>query len=265
MLRLTDTHCHLDFDRFDPDRDVVLQRASEQGLERILIPGLDLDSSQAALALAKKHANIFVAIGVHPNSGNTWKADTRSKLAELAEDPKVVAVGEIGLDFYWDNTPKPLQRKVFRQQLELAAEVGLPVVIHNREATEEVIPMLVDWQEELEDEGSSLADKPGVLHSYSGNIRQAQDVLQSGYYLGITGPVTFTKAIEMQEVAEKSPQERLLIETDAPFLTPHPFRGKRNEPAYVYYIAEKIASLRGASLEGVGEFTSRNAKNLFDW
>ena len=265
MPRLTDTHCHLDFDRFDPDREAVIQRAADQGLERILIPGLDIDSSRSAIALAEKYEMTYAAVGVHPNSGETWQADTRAQLAELSKHPKVVAIGEIGLDFYWDTTPKPLQRKILRQQLELAAEVGLPVIIHDREAHAELIPILVDWQEELDSEGLELAEKPGVMHSYSGDILQAQDVLKSGYYLGITGPVTFKKALEMQEVAEKAPQDRLLIETDAPFLTPHPFRGKRNEPAYVYYMAEKIASLRGTSLEDVGEFTSRNAKRLFNW
>lgn len=265
MPRLTDTHCHLDFDRFDSDREAVIRRAAEQGLERILIPGLEVDSCRAAIALAEKFERIYAAVGVHPNSGGTWKADTRSLLAELAQHPKVVAIGEIGLDFYWDSTPKPLQRKILRQQLELAAEVGLPVVIHDREAHAELIPILVDWQEELASAGLDLAKKPGVMHSYSGDILLAQDVLKSGFYLGITGPVTFKKALEMQEVAEKAPQDRLLIETDSPFLTPHPYRGKRNEPAYVYYVAEKIASLRGTSLEDVGEFTSRNAKTLFNW
>ncbi|MBN2043724.1 MAG: TatD family hydrolase [Anaerolineales bacterium] len=265
MLRLTDTHCHLDFDSFDADRDEVLQRASDRGVEQILIPGLDLASSRAAVAFAEKYEIIFAAVGVHPNSAATWEADTRTQLAVLAQHPKVVAIGEIGLDFYWDTTPKPLQRKVFRQQLELAAEAGLPVVIHDREAHDELIPLLVDWQENLEAEGLRLAEKPGVMHSYSGNIRQAQNVLQSGYYLGITGPVTFDKAIEMQQVALEVPQDRLLIETDAPFLTPHPYRGKRNEPSNVYYTAEKIASLRGISIDEVGEFTSRNAKMLFNW
>ena len=265
MPRLTDTHCHLDLDRFDKDREAVIQRAKDQGLERILIPGLELESCRAAIKLAEQHEMIYLAVGVHPNSGDTWKADTRAQLAELAQHPKVVAIGEIGLDFYWDTTPKPLQRKILRQQLELAAEAGLPVVIHDREAHEELIPILVDWQEELDAEGLALAEKPGVMHSYSGDILQAQDVLQSGYYLGITGPVTFKKALEMQEVAEKAPQEKLLIETDAPFLTPHPYRGKRNEPAFVYYMAEKIASLRNVSLEEVGEITSRNAKTLFNW
>ena len=202
---------------------------------------------------------------MHPNSGTTWDAGTQQALRELADHPKVVAIGEIGLDYYRDHTPHPLQRKIFREQLEMAAELGLPVVIHDREAHADVNKALIDWQEELEDEGLPLAEKPGVLHSYSGNINGAEEVLDAGYYLGITGPVTFKNSLEMQEAAQTAPQDRLLIETDGPYLTPHPFRGKRNEPAYVRYVAEKIASLRGMSVDQVGAFTSSNAKNLFDW
>lgn len=262
---LTDTHCHLDFDWYDEDRDRVIQQAKDAGLARILIPGIDLNSSRKAVALAEKEEMIFAAVGVHPNSGTTWKSGTRQALAELADHPKVVAIGEIGLDYYRDHTPHPLQRKIFREQLELAAELGLPVVVHDREAHEDVNDALTDWQEELDDLDLPLAEKPGVLHSYSGNINGAEVVLDAGYYLGITGPVTFKNALDMQEVAQTAPQDRLLIETDGPYLTPHPFRGKRNEPAYVRYVAEKIASLRGMSVDKVGAFTSRNAKNLFDW
>lgn len=262
---LTDTHCHLDFDWYDADRDRVIQRAQDAGLARILIPGIDLESSRKAVALAENEEILFAAVGVHPNSGTTWDAGTRQALRELADHPKVVAIGEIGLDYYRDHTPHPLQRKIFREQLELAADLGLPVVVHDREAHEDVNNALTDWQEELEDEGLPLAEKPGVLHSYSGNINGAEAVLDAGYYLGITGPVTFKNALEMQEAAQNAPQDRLLIETDGPYLTPHPFRGKRNEPAYVRYVAEKIASLRGMSVDQVGAFTSSNAKNLFDW
>lgn len=265
MASLTDTHCHLDFDRFDEDRERVIARAKEQGLTRILIPGIDLQTSRAAVALANEVKMIYAAVGVHPNSGTEWTADSRRELEKLAEHPKVVAIGEIGLDYYWDKTPKPLQRKVFREQLDMAAGLGLPVIIHNREAFEDIVPMLVDWQEELAADGNQLAEKPGVLHSYSGNIMQAELVLSSGYYLGFTGPVTFKNAADMQEVAQKMPLDKILIETDSPYLTPHPFRGQRNEPSYVYYVAEKIANLRGMSLQEIGKMTSGNAKILFNW
>ncbi len=265
MLVLADTHCHLDFDRFDPDRDQIIEQAKKRGLSRILVPGIDLESSRAAVKLAEQYQMVYAAVGVHPNQGSDWDTETRKFLVELADHPKVVAIGEIGLDFYRDWTPQPVQRRIFREQLEIAAEVGLPVIIHNREAHYEVIPALIHWQEDLAKSGMDLANKPGVLHSYSGNIKQAELVLKAGYYLGITGPVTFKNALEMQEVAQKIPGERLLIETDAPFLTPHPNRGKRNEPSYVYYVAEKIAELRGISPEEVGKMTSDNAKNLFNW
>lgn len=265
MLSLADTHCHLDFDQFDPDRDLVIERAKRQGLIRILIPGIDLDSSLAAVRLAEENEIVYAAVGVHPNSGDAWTPEARKFLVELADHPKVVAIGEIGLDFYWDRIPVALQRKIFQEQLEIAAEVGLPVIIHDREAHDAVFSGLLEWQIALEKSGLELAKKPGVLHSYSGNIKLATDVLAAGYCLGITGPVTFKKSLEMQEVAQKIAIEQLLIETDAPFLTPHPNRGKRNEPAYVYYVAEKIAELRGISPEQVGKQTSENAKNLFNW
>lgn len=265
MVLYTDTHCHLDFNHFDKDREDVIRRAVKRGIGRILVAGIDLESSKAAVALAEMEEVIYAAVGVHPNSGTTWNADTYNQLFELADHPKVVAIGEVGLDYYREYTPQPLQRKIFQEQLALAAEMNLPVVVHDRDAHEDVFSMLVNWQQTLEEASSPLAEKPGVLHSYSGNIYQAEKVLEAGFYLGITGPVTFKNALEMQEVAIQAPESRLLIETDAPYLTPHPYRGKRNEPAYVYYVAEKIASLRGISPKEVGEITSRNAKKLFDW
>jgi len=265
MLTLMDTHCHLDFDRFDEDRNRVIERAEKQGLTRILVPGIDQDSSRAAIDLAEQYEMVYAAVGIHPNSGSAYNSGTRDLLVEFASHPKVVAIGEIGLDFYRQWTPQPLQRKIFREQLEIAADLSLPVVIHDRDAHESVFQELVKWQVQLEKNGNELANKTGVLHSYSGNIKQAASVLNAGFYLGITGPVTYKNALDMQEVACYVPQDRLLIETDAPYLTPHPFRGKRNEPSYVYHIAEKIAELRGTSPEQVGRFSSDNANHLFGW
>ncbi len=264
-MQLTDTHCHLDLDHFDPDREKVIQQAVEQGLDHILVPGIDLPSSRAAVDLAERHPMVYAAVGVHPNSATSWNAETKSALVALAQHPKVVAIGEIGLDYYRDWAPQPLQRKVFKEQLALAASLELPVIIHNREAFEDVLPILIAWQEELAQADAVLAKSPGVLHSYSGNIMQAEDVLAHGYYLGFTGPVTFKKAVETQQVAQSMPIEKMLIETDSPYLTPHPYRGKRNQPSYVYYVAEKIAQLRGISPAEVGEITSENAKKLFKW
>lgn len=265
MPLLTDTHCHLDIDRYDEDRAAVIQRAKEQGLTRILIPALDVASSREIVKLAEQEEMIYAAVGVHPNSGTSWTANSLAELRELAVHPKVVAIGEIGLDFYREWTPQPLQRKIFREQLMLAAEMELPVVIHDREAHSEIIPVLVDWQEGLDAEDLALAEKPGVLHSYSGTLNQAEAVLAAGYYLGVTGPVTFKNAIEMQEVAQRAPLERLLIETDGPYLTPHPFRGQRNEPGYVRFVAEKMAELRGMTINEIGRITTENSGRLFGW
>jgi TatD DNase family protein len=264
-MQLTDTHCHLDFDRFDQDRDQVIQRAVRAGVARILIPGIDIHSSMAAVGLAEQHSMIYAGVGVHPNSGTTWTSTTKAELADLTRKTKVVAIGEIGLDYYRDWTPHHVQRKVFREQLELAAETELPVAIHNRDASEDLIPILLEWHEDLVDMGSSLAEAPGVLHSYSDDLETAERVIDAGFFLGISGPVTFKKAVELQEIACRIPLERLLIETDAPYLTPHPFRGKRNEPGYVYYVAEKIAELRGVSPDEVGKISANNAKILFNW
>lgn len=264
-MQLTDTHCHLDFDRFDQDRDQVITRAVRAGVERILIPGIDIHSSMAAVGLTEQYPMIFAGVGVHPNSGTTWTLTTKAELTDLAQKNKVVAIGEIGLDYYRDWTPQHLQRKIFREQLELAAELELPVAIHNRDAAEDLIPMLLEWHEDLIEMESALAKAPGVLHSYSDDFETAERVVAAGFYLGISGPVTFKKAIQLQEIARAIPLDKLLIETDAPYLTPHPFRGKRNEPAHVYYIAEKIAELRGVSPDDVGNISANNAKILFNW
>jgi TatD DNase family protein len=262
---LTDTHCHLYLHQFDADREETLARARKAGLTRILVPGIDLETSRQAVALAEHEEIVYAAVGVHPNYTANWNDETRTALAELAVHPKVVAIGEIGLDFYWDWSPPERQREVLQEMLSLAEETRLPVVVHNRDAGHEVLPLFAAWQNNLARSGSPLAESPGVLHSYSGNIKDAQGVLEAGFFLGFTGPVTFKKAAEMHEVARQMPPDRMLIETDAPYLTPDPFRGKRNEPAYVSYVAGRIAELRETSPEEVVRQTGLNAKNLFKW
>lgn len=264
-MRLVDSHCHLDFERFDEDRQAVMARAIDTGLERMLVPGIDMATSRVAVALADGYPQVFAAIGIQPNSGMSWERSTLKELEELAAHPKVVAIGEIGLDYHWDKTPTDLQVEIFDQQLALAARLDLPVVIHNREATEDTIAALLQWRSTLAAEGSPLADRPGVLHSYSGNIKQAQQVLEVGFYLGISGPVTFKKADMLRQVAAQTPLERLLIETDSPYLTPEPHRGKRNEPAYVRFVAQKIAELRSLPIEEVAQQTTENATRLLNW
>ncbi len=264
-MRLVDSHCHLDFERFNEDRQAVISRALETGLERMLVPGIDLATSRAAVALAELHPQIYAAVGVQPNSGLSWERSTLKDLEDLASHPKVVAIGEIGLDYYWDDTPRDVQADIFDQQLALAGRLGLPVVIHNREATQDTIDALLHWQGHLAAEGSPLAARPGVLHSYSGDITQAQPALETGFFLGISGPVTFKKAEQLRQVVSQAPLERLLIETDSPYLTPEPHRGKRNEPSYVRFVAHKIAELRQLPPDEVAQQTTENAARLLKW
>jgi TatD DNase family protein len=269
---LADTHCHLDFHVFDEDRGAVLDRAREAGVGRILNPGIDLPSSRNAVHLAQAVPEVYAAVGIHPNEALTWQAGTPADLQELVAQsrageaaPVVVAIGEIGLDYYRDRAPRQLQHQVFQAQLDLAAELGLPVVIHNREATADLLSILADWQAYLASTGSPLADRPGVLHSFSGDARAASQAIELNFYIGITGPVTFKKASALQEIVAGLPESPLLLETDAPFLAPHPFRGKRNEPAWVRQVAGKIAELRNLTYPELARQTSANAERLFRW
>jgi TatD DNase family protein len=269
---LVDTHCHLDFETFAGDRENVLKRARKAGLTRILDPGIDLSTSQAAVALARDYPEVYAAVGVHPNSATVWDGGTLDKLRALARKPKVVAIGEIGLDYYRDRAPHHIQRRVFRQQLELAAELGLPVVLHTRNAspqdqraTTDALAILAEWQAGLPSRAPALVERPGVLHSYGGALDSALQAVERGFMIGITGPVTFRKAEELRLVVISLPPESLLVETDAPFLTPHPHRGRRNEPAHVRFVAEKIAEIHSLPLETFARITTANAERLFCW
>lgn len=270
-MRLTDTHCHLDFRKFDADRADVLQRAQQAGVARILIPGLTLTSSRSAVELAESHPMLFAAVGVHPTEVVKFQEDALADFRQLAKRPQVVAIGEIGLDYYWDTAPHDLQQRVFRQQLDLAAALSLPVVIHFREkgdapdgpCASDLLNILEEWVSRLRGGKSPLAERPGVLHSFSGSRAAAARAIGLGFYIGVTGPVTYSKP--RQELIASLPLERLLIETDAPFLSPAPQRGKRNEPASVALIADKIAALRECSLQQVAAATTENAGRLFAW
>jgi TatD DNase family protein len=288
---ITDTHCHLDFNKFDEDRELVLQRASEAGITRMLVPGLDWDSSLAAVQLAGSHAGIFAAVGYHPTDVEKWDETSFEKLKALfmASDSllavnheqasglreKIVAIGEIGLDYYWVKEPEKqaFQRDILKQQLQLAAEVSKPVVIHMREendtwfgqASVDLLEILSDWHSYLRSQNHPLVERPGVLHSFNGSLETAQKAINMNFYIGVTGPVTYKNAEEKRRIIGQLPLERLLIETDSPFLTPVPMRGKRNEPAFVIYIADKIAEIHMTTLEQVGEITTGNAARLFGW
>jgi TatD DNase family protein len=255
---LVDTHCHLDYQAFDLDREAVIERAAAAGVMAIIIPGTNLESSRKAVSLAQTHPGVFAAVGVHPNDANTWQPDTLAELEALAAHPKVVAVGEIGLDFYRQHAAHELQIDILRQQLDLAGRRNLPVILHNRLAEASLLPILMDWLPTR-----SAPQSPGVLHSFSGSPELARQVLELGFYIGITGPVTFRNAPDMHALVAGLPLERLVVETDAPFLAPHPRRGRRNEPAYVHFTAEKIAALHNCSFEIAAKITTANAQALF--
>ena len=296
---LTDTHCHLDFNKFDEDRDAVIQRAIEIGVTRILIPGLDIESSLAAVRLAESHPNLFAAVGFHPTDVEKMESDSLERLRNLiylhpsliradriasgdeavadhqSEGNKMVAIGEIGLDYYWVKEPekRAFQHTALKQQLKLAEEVSKPVIIHMREendvwfgqASVDLLQILAEWHQELVRQNHPLAEKPGVLHSYNGNLEMAQKAIDLNFYIGVTGPLTYKNADEKRNIIRQLPITKLLIETDAPFLTPVPHRGKRNEPAFVKAIADKIAEVHMTTLEQIAEITTKNANHLFGW
>jgi TatD DNase family protein len=253
---LTDTHTHLDFPHFDDDRERVIERAAAAGVRAMVNVGTDLASSRAAVALGEAYPQIYAAVGVHPHDAKTLTGETLEELEALAGHPKVVAVGEIGLDFYRDLSPRDKQRQAFQQQLALASEAGKPVIIHDREAHSEVMSILRRWVEG----GNRPA---GVLHCFSGDLAMAQEAIELGFYVSIAGPVTFENARRLRELVRQLPLEKLLVETDCPYLAPHPHRGKRNEPAYVKLVAQEVARVKGLSSEKVARITSDNAQALF--
>lgn len=260
---LVDTHCHLDFTVFEADRAEVVERAREAGVVRIINPGIDLPTSEFAVNLASRFVEVYAAVGVHPNEVLSVGEFREESFTTLLEDEKVVAIGEIGLDYYWQTTPAELQRRTFAAQLELAAQRGLPVIVHNRDAIQDVLSMLRDWQSDWRKNHPDLSKHAGVLHSFSGTIEEAEQAVDMGFLIGITGPVTYKKAFRLQHLVTVLPLECLLVETDAPFMTPLPFRGKRNEPSYVRFTASKIAEVRGIDFEQVAEVTTANARRLF--
>lgn len=272
-MSLTDTHCHLDFEKFDADRHQVLERARAAGLTRILVPGLDLPSSLRAVKLAESDPMIFAAVGFHPTDALQWREDSLPALETLCKSEKVVAIGEIGLDYYWDSAPHDLQQCVLIEQLNLAARVRLPTVIHLREAADaeagdcatDLLKILEQWVTRLRVESNPLVERPGVLHSFSGNLQTAEKALDLGFYIGITGPVTYKNAETKRQVVSGLPLDKILIETDAPFLAPVPQRGKRNEPAFVGHIADKIGEIHKINPQEVARITSANAGRLFCW
>lgn len=271
-MTLADTHCHLDYHKFDEDRDAVILRAKNSGVRKILIPALQHKSSADAVRLAEENLGVYAAVGFHPTDLKDFTEKTFEKVKALASHPKVVAIGEMGLDYYWvkDAELRAVQRERLKEQLALAKEVGKPVVLHMREendawfgeASVDMLEILAEWHSGLP---PALAQRPGVLHSFNGTLETAQKALALNFYLGVTGPVTYPKAEEKREVIKQLPITQLLLETDAPFLTPAPHRGKRNEPAYIPYIADKIAEIHLKSPAEIAAVTTANAARLFAW
>jgi TatD DNase family protein len=259
---LADTHCHLTQRQFDQDRVKVLARAKEKGVNRILVPGLDLASSRQAVELAQRYPEIYAAVGIHPHNAKDWGHGTKELLEELSRSPKVVAIGEIGLDYYRDLSPREIQRSVFQQQLDLALEMELPVVIHNRNAIEDLMVYLDIWCARLP---LALKGKPGVLHANSADPANTRNVIDAGFYIGVAGPITYKKADALRQLTGELPRSRLLLETDAPYLTPHPKRGRRNEPSYLQLIAQACATLFETDVPDISATTSQNAIDLFNW
>jgi len=251
---LFDTHAHLDDTKFQGETDKVIARAKEAGVSLIVNVGYNLRHARQSIALAEQYDFIYAAVGLHPHDAKDGNKAFWEEIYKLARHPKVVALGEMGLDYYWDNSPRDVQREVFRQQIGVAKDLQLPIIIHDRDAHQDVLTIVREER---------AFEVGGVFHAYSGNWELAKEVLELGFYISIGGPVTFNNARKILEVVEKAPLESLLIETDCPYLTPHPYRGKRNEPGYVQLVAEKIAEIKNISYEKVASATKENGMKLF--
>ncbi|WP_315443617.1 TatD family hydrolase [uncultured Selenomonas sp.] len=255
MTTFIDTHAHLYDERYDDDRADMIARAEEAGVMQIISMGDTMAASAQVVADAERYPALYAAVGVHPESAYVLADEERAQILAWAKHPKVVAIGEIGLDYYWEKDLKvrAVQRELFVAQLNLARAAGLPVCIHDREAHGDTLAILQAVGRDL----------TGVLHCYSGSLETARELWKLGYYIGIDGPLTFKNAGKLPAIVREAPQDKLLIETDSPYLAPVPKRGKRNEPAYVVHVAAKIAEIRGESVEEVARYTTENARRLY--
>ena len=248
-----DSHAHIQISQFNSDRDAVLKRAHAAEVSTILVIGFDLETSLSAVELAEKHDNLHATVGMHPHDAKNLNPDVLITFRDLLNHPKVIALGEIGLDYYRNLSPREIQKDAFEKQLDLAEDMEMPIIIHNRDAYMDILPILEARQGKVQ----------GVLHCFTGDVELMHRSIQIGFHIGIGGIVTYPNAKDVQAVAKEVPLERLLIETDCPWLAPQSWRGKRNEPAYVPAVAEKIAELRNTSVETIGKITARNFNSLF--
>ncbi len=259
---LIDSHCHIDGEAFDDDRDEVVKRAREAGIVAVLNVGTGdphSDDFRKAVAVSERYENVFASVGVHPHDAKLYDDAAEEHLVNLASSEKVIAWGEIGLDYYYDHSPRDVQREVFRRQIRKAQELGLPIIVHSRDADEETVEILRD------EYGVGSSGKPvGIMHCFGGTADMAKELLPLNFLISFAGNVTFKKAENLRDAAKVVPLDRLLVETDCPFLTPVPFRGKRNEPAYVVHTARFLADLYGVDFETLAEQTTENFLNFFD-
>ncbi|HPT68953.1 MAG TPA: TatD family hydrolase [Syntrophomonas sp.] len=251
---LIDTHAHLQDKDLKKDLEQVLNRSQNAGLEKIICVGYDLASSQEALQLARKYRQVHAVVGIHPHDAQSLTPDVKEKIFAMARDQRVVAIGEIGLDFYRDLSPREIQRQAFREQIKMAQEIGKPIVIHDRDAHQEVMEII-----KAEKAGKNL----GIMHCYSGALPMANELIKLGFYISFAGPLTFKNASKAHETAAKIPIDKILVETDCPYLSPEPFRGKLNEPANVKYVAAKLAELRNKSIDEIAYLTNLNARKVY--
>jgi len=250
---MIDSHCHLDFKDFDHNRIDIIETAVSAGIHTLINIGADLESSKRTAKLTEEHDCIYGTVGIHPHDAKTYNKNVENEIYRLLKKKRIIGIGEIGLDFYRDLSPRDIQKDVFRKQLEIAVEKNLPVVIHTRDSFEESVEIIKDYASDL---------PGGVFHCFPSTVDDAYKVINLGFHVGIGGIVTFPKA-KMSEVAEAIPLEHILIETDCPYLAPVPFRGKQNQPAYVKYVAEKIAELKNINVAEVEKITDRNCQKLF--
>jgi TatD DNase family protein len=250
---LIDTHAHLQWGSFDRDREKVIDRARKVNVKYIVNIGFDLDGSRKAIELAEKHRGLYATIGIHPHNASQLDEAVLERLTKLSENPKVVAIGETGLDYHRNLSPRDAQKKAFEAQLLLAQNLGLPVVIHDREAHADILKTLSKFKDKTK----------GVMHCFSGSKEMAEQCVRFGFYISFAGPVTFPNSPKLQKIAKEIGLNKILLETDSPWLAPQNMRGKRNEPAYLPFIAEKIAELKGISLDALAEATTENAKEIF--
>ena len=252
LMTFIDSHTHIILDPYDSDREKVIEEAFTSNVTHIVLSCDNLDEIQKNLTLTKKYKNIFTSVGIHPHEAKLWNKSSKETIIQYLSEEKVIAIGETGLDFYYNLSPKEIQLNVFKEQIKIGKETNFPLIIHCRDAFKETLEILKEEKADY-----------GVFHCYTGDLQTAQEAVKLGFYISWSGILTFKNAQDLKEIEKEIPLEKTLIETDAPFLTPVPYRGKRNEPKYVRFVAEELGRIKNVDVEEVGKITSQNAKNLF--